>query len=81
MGMTNAERQQAYRQRHLKDVAGAGERLNGIVSAASKAQLTRLARHYGLSQRATLEKVIQSAERAVVARLKDTAIYYADVTA
>lgn len=80
MSMTNAERQQAYRQRHLKDVHGTGERLNGIVSAASKAQLARLAWHYGLSQRATLEKVIQAAERAVVARIKDSAAYYADVT-
>lgn len=81
MGMSNAERQQAYRQRHLKDVEGGGERLNGIVSAASKAQLARLVRHYGLSQRATLEKIIQAAERVVVARIKDSAVYYADVTA
>ena len=43
---TNAERQKAYRQRHLQDVDGTGGRLNLIVSVQAKAQLGRLARHH-----------------------------------
>lgn len=60
---TNAERQRAYRQRHLQDVDGAGERLNMVVSVQAKAQLGRLASHHGISQRAMLERLLAEAER------------------
>ena len=61
---TNAERQRAYRQRHLQDVDGSGERLNMVFSVQAKAQLGRLARHHGISQRAMLERLLAAAERA-----------------
>ncbi|MBK7520108.1 MAG: hypothetical protein IPJ33_19600 [Gammaproteobacteria bacterium] len=61
---TNAERQRAYRQRHLQDVDGSGERLNMVVSVQAKAQLGRLARHHGISQRAMLERLLAAAERS-----------------
>jgi hypothetical protein len=59
---TNAERQAAYRQRHLQDADASGERLNVVVTVQAKAQLGRLARHWGISQRAALEKVLAEAE-------------------
>ncbi len=52
---TSAERQAAYRQRHLQDVDGHGERLNMVISVQAKAQLKRLARHAGITQRSMLE--------------------------
>ena len=61
---TNAERQRAYRQRPLQDVDGSGERLNMVVSVQAKAQLGRLARHHGISQRAMLERLLAAAERS-----------------
>ena len=62
MAMTNAQRQAAYRQRHLKDLEGLGVRLNTIISGPTSYQLTRLATHYGVTRRATLERVLQEAE-------------------
>lgn len=47
MAQSNAERQRAYRQRHLKDIEGGGERLNTVVSVSAKAQLARLAQYHG----------------------------------
>ena len=61
---TNAERQRAYRQRHLQDVDSIGARLNLVVSVQAKAQLGRLARHHGVSQRAMLERLLAEAEQA-----------------
>ena len=40
---TNAERQQAYRLRHLKDETGQGERLSVVVDLQAKRALGRLA--------------------------------------
>ena len=62
----NAEAQARYRAKHLHapetiDAA----RINQVVGISAKAQLERLARHYGVSQRAMLEKLLQEAERAV----------------
>lgn len=64
--MTNAERQAAYRKRHLQDVDGQGERLNMVVSVQAKAQLTRLARHFGVTQREMLARVLAESESKVV---------------
>ena len=61
---TNAERQRAYRQRHLQDVDSIGARLNLVVSVQAKAQLRRLARHHGISQRAMVERLLAEAEQA-----------------
>lgn len=67
MGMTAAERQRAYRHRHL--VEGQGERLNLIVGVSAKRQLERLARHRQQSQRAILERLLADAEAAALAEL------------
>ncbi len=63
---SNAARQAAYRQRHLHDVDGQGERINMVVTVQAKAQLERLAMHYGLTQREVLARVLAEAERNVV---------------
>ncbi len=50
---TNAERQASYRRRHAN--AGGG-RINHAVSAHAEAGRRRLAKHYGATQRAMLER-------------------------
>ena len=81
---TNAERQAAYRARHLKDVDGQGERMNLIVGAQAKRALERLAACYGVTQRGMIEKLLIDAERAaidaVAAVENGQANYYASVT-
>ena len=63
---TNAEYQAAYRERHLlsPDTVDS-ERLNMVVPVSTKRQLERLARHYGVSQRAMLARLLSDAEREV----------------
>jgi len=67
MAKSNAERQAAYRQRHLKDVDGNGERLSLLVDIHAKLALERLARRYAVTQRAMLERLIVEADKAVKA--------------
>lgn len=69
MVLTSAQRQAAYRQRHLKDVDGSGERLNMIVSAAAKMQLKRLAASYGVTQRVLIERLLATAQAEVLSGL------------
>jgi hypothetical protein len=66
MGQSNAERQRAYRERHLKATDGQGERINIVVSLHAKRQLERLAHCYGVTQRAMLERVLADAERSLL---------------
>jgi hypothetical protein len=75
---SNAARQAAYQQRHLHDVDGQGERLNMVVTVQAKAQLVRLARHYGVTKRELLVRVLAEAERKVVDGLgsADERAYY-----
>ncbi len=75
---SNAERQAAYRQRHLHDVDGQGERINMVVTVQAKAQLERLARYYGVTQREVLARVLAEAERKVVDEFSraDEKVYY-----
>ena len=63
---SNAERQAAYQQRHLRAVEGQGARINMVVTVQAKAQLERLARHYGVTQRELLARVLADVERKVV---------------
>jgi hypothetical protein len=63
--MTPAEKQRRYRQRHL-GVDGHKERLQCMVSARTKAQLTRLANYHGYSVTALIETLAAQAERALV---------------
>jgi hypothetical protein len=80
VGQSNAERQAAYRARHLKSEDGRGERLNLVVDLHAKACLARLARHYGTSQRQVLERLLGDAELAVLEGLRDKSAYEAPVT-
>ena len=64
MAKSNAERQAAYRTRHLKDENGKGERLNLVIDLQAKRTLERLATCYGVTQRAMLERILVEAERA-----------------
>lgn len=71
MTQTNAQRQHAYRQRHLKATRADDEmleRINMMVHLPAKANLKRLACHYGVTQRAMLEQLIDEATH----RLLDT---------
>ena len=63
MAQTTAERQAAYRARHLHDEGGTGERLNVVINLHVKRALERLASCYGVTQLAMLEQIIADAER------------------
>lgn len=77
MGLTNAEKQQRYRERHL-GVAGEKARVQLFLSAVTRAQLGRLARHHGYTVTALIEELAASAERRTVAKLAPKALktYY-----
>lgn len=66
MGMTNAERQRQYRQRHLTDVGGKGARLNLIVDTKAKRMLERLSACYGVTLREALALALDRTEVALL---------------
>lgn len=68
---TNAERQAAYRRRHLAAVDGQGERINIVVHDQAALRLKRLAAHYGVTQKAMLETLLADAEHALTATMTD----------
>lgn len=70
MAKSNAERQAAYRARHLKDVEGKGGRLNLVIDIHAKLALERLARCYGVTQKQMLEKLAVEAERATLEKIE-----------
>lgn len=74
MPMTNAERQQAYRERHLGD-DGEKRRIQLFLNASTRAQL---ARHKCYTVTALIEEWATSAERRATARLSGKALksYY-----
>jgi len=68
MRKSNAQRQRAYRDRHLKltdEPDEMLERINQMVSLPVKTALKRLAAYYGVTQRAILESAIANAERTL----------------
>lgn len=68
MAQTNATRQAAYRQRHLHDESGTGERLNVVIDLHAKRALERLASCYGVTQRQILERVLANAEKEALTK-------------
>jgi hypothetical protein len=66
MATSNAQRQAAYRAKHLKEEGGQGERLNMVVDLHAKAGLDRLASCYGVTKRKALEMIIAGAERSML---------------
>ena len=82
MAQSNAERQAAYRARHLKDVEGTGERISLLVNTTTKRALERLAVRYGVTQRAMMQTLIADAERALLDTLHpdEQASYYSQAS-
>ena len=66
MGTSNAERQKAFRLRHMKDVEGQGSRLDVVVYGRTHITLKRLAKHYGVSLAALLDRLAETEQRAIV---------------
>lgn len=66
MTKSNAERQAAYRVRHLKAKEGRGERLNLVIDLHAKHALERLSICYAVTQRAMLERILVEVERATL---------------
>lgn len=79
MPLTNAEKQRAYRERHL-GVHGEKARVQLFLSISARAQLGRLARHKGCTVTALIEELVASAERRVTAKLSGKALkaYYSE---
>lgn len=69
MALSSAERQRAYRQRHLRDVEGSRARLNVIIEQDAVLALRRLAAHKGLTQAAALRELVLSAQNRVIGRM------------
>jgi len=74
---TNAERQAAYRRRHLDNPYGDDDdrrrRINLIVSVSARYELDRLAACYGVTRRAVLERLLEEAEISAVEALPGSA--------
>ena len=80
MAINNAERQRQYRQRHLQDAEGRGERLNMIISFHAKWALARMAAYHNKTQKALLEQLLLDAESQLVSNLspRKQSSYYDD---
>jgi hypothetical protein len=68
MALTSAEKQRRYRERHL-GVHGSRERIQLFISVQTKAQLGRLARHYGYTITKVVEDLVKDADRTILDRL------------
>jgi len=66
MAKSNAQRQAAYRARHLKNEDSLGERLNLIVDLHTKLALERWAKCYGVTQKQALCYLIAKAQQAAL---------------
>ncbi len=76
----NARRQKAYRAR-IREVDGPMvEWLKTVIDLPAKRALERLARHYGLTQRAALERIIAQTQSREIAAMEPStqADYYRD---
>jgi hypothetical protein len=80
MPLTNAEKQRAYRERHLR-ADGEKARIQLFLSATAKAQLDRLARHKDYTVTALVEEMAAQAEQRILNRLTGKALkmYYGGV--
>ena len=68
MALISAEKQRRYRERHL-GVHGSKERIQLFISVHTKAQLGRLAHHYGYTITKVIEDLVKDADRAILDRL------------
>jgi hypothetical protein len=83
MAKTPAERQAAYRQKHLHDIESNKARLNLIVGHQAKLALTRLAKRYGVTQTELLEHLILDEQKRALDTMstEESYAYYDSVTA
>lgn len=65
MSMSSADRQRAYRQRHLEEVEGSRARLNIVVEHDAALALRRLASQAVVRQAQLLRDVLMQAQRNV----------------
>jgi hypothetical protein len=68
MTMTNAEKQRAYRDRHL-GFNGEKSRMQLVLNVHAKFQLERVARHKGYSVTALVEELAAEVERRIIDRM------------
>ena len=68
MAKTNAEKQAAYRARHLKQEDADSARLQLVVRKHIKAMLTELADHNGKSVKDTIELLIEAAHSSSIGK-------------
>lgn len=80
---STAERQAAYRQRHLHDEDGTKARLNVLIHQPAKLALARLAKHKGLTQADFLTHLLLAEQARVIADMDGDQqnAYYDAVTA
>ncbi len=72
MAKSNAERQKAYRaSRHQANDGNGQRRINTFVATKAALALNRLARHYAVTQREMLERLIEEADNALVSTMDD----------
>lgn len=83
MAKTPAERQAAYRQKHLQDIEGNKSRLNLVIGHSAKLALTRLAKRYGVTQTELLERLILEEQTRALENMsaEESSDYYDSVTA
>jgi hypothetical protein len=65
MAMTNAEKQRAYRERHL-GFSGEKSRMQLVLNVHAKFQLERVARHRGYSVTALVEELAEQVEQRII---------------
>jgi hypothetical protein len=68
MNKSNAQRQAAYRARHLKDDNGKSERLNLVIDLHAKRAIERLAVCYGVTQKEIIERLALGAQRVTLGK-------------
>lgn len=78
MVLSNAERQRRYRHNKAEAENGSefAERLDIMVSLDARNALRRLARHYDLTQKATLEKVLADQQATILEQAPDHGRHY-----
>lgn len=83
MSSTSAQRQAAYRKKHLQDEDGSKARLNLLLDLHAKLALARLARRYGVTQTACLERLVSEAQARELETMsaEEQTAYYDSVTA
>jgi hypothetical protein len=63
----NAKRQAEYRKRHIKE--GSDQRLNVILGLDAKLALERMAKHYGVTNKNVLERLLLEAQSQLIEQM------------